>query len=58
MGRDEYEVFWIERRNDEVMWMDVQRTDAMNIPKRPPIPKPMTPAIADLPKQDSIIAFI
>jgi hypothetical protein len=35
-----------------------QLTDAMNIPKRPPIPKPMTPDIADFPKQDSIIAFI
>ena len=37
---------------------EVKRTDAMNMPKRPPMPKPITPDIADLPKQDSIIAFI
>ncbi|KAK5627399.1 hypothetical protein RRF57_003114 [Xylaria bambusicola] len=30
----------------------------MNIPNRPPMPKPITPDIADFPKQDSIIAFI
>jgi hypothetical protein len=37
---------------------DGKRTDAMNIPKRPPIPNPITPDITDLPKQDSIMALI
>lgn len=30
------------------------RTDAMNIPKTPPIPKPITPDMRVLPAQDSI----
>lgn len=31
-----------------------ERTEAMNMPKRPPIPKPMTPDMTDLPRQDSM----
>lgn len=33
-----------------------QRTEAMNMPNRPPMPKPMTPDMTDLPRHDSIAA--
>jgi len=33
-----------------------QRTEAMNMPNRPPMPKPITPDMTDLPRHDSIAA--
>lgn len=34
------------------------RTEAMNMPKRPPMPKPITPDMTVLPRHDSIAACI
>lgn len=34
-----------------------ERTEAMNMPKRPPIPKPMTPDMTVLPAQEFITSW-
>jgi hypothetical protein len=37
--------------------MGGERTEAMNMPKMPPMPNPMTPDMTDLPRHDSIAAW-